>query len=149
LIGRVFRRQGLEADSIGVARYPSFSDRCRGRLRELRDRLPSLDLTVGPRAEIQRADIVRNTYETIALSRARVATISAVARSLHQQSVGGRMRMRMLAAMLLLLPLWACARQGPFERAGEDVDDAVEDVRENVEDAIDDARDDVERRRRR
>ena len=61
--------------------------------------------------------------------------------------------MRLIAAMLLVLPLWACARQGTFERAGEDIDDTVEDVREGVEDVregvedvIDDARD---RRRRR
>jgi hypothetical protein len=54
--------------------------------------------------------------------------------------------MKLIAAMLLVLPLLACARQGTFERAGEDIDDTVEDVREGVEDVIDDARD---RRRRR
>jgi hypothetical protein len=54
--------------------------------------------------------------------------------------------MKLIAAMLLVLPLLGCARQGTFERAGEDIDDTVEDVREGVEDVIDDARD---RRRRR
>lgn len=60
--------------------------------------------------------------------------------------------MKILAAMLLVLPFYACKTQGPFERAGEDVDDSVEDVRDVVEDvseSVEDARDDVERRRRR
>jgi hypothetical protein len=52
--------------------------------------------------------------------------------------------MRIFAAMLLLLMLWACARQGSFERAGEDIDQAVEDVRGDVEEAIDDVREGVE-----
>lgn len=63
--------------------------------------------------------------------------------------------MKMLAVMLLVLPLYACETQGPFERAGEDVDESVEDVRDVVEDVVEDvregvedARDDVERRRR-
>lgn len=58
--------------------------------------------------------------------------------------------MKMLAAMLLVLPLYACETQGPFERAGEDIDESVEDVRDVVEDVredVEDARD--ERRRRR
>jgi len=67
--------------------------------------------------------------------------------------------MRVLAAMLLLLPLWACERQGPLERAGEEIDEAVEDVRaggetlgnrvddavDDVRDGVDDARDELER----
>ena len=60
--------------------------------------------------------------------------------------------MKMLAAMLLVLPLYACETQGPFERAGEDVDESVEEVRDVVEDVredVEDARDDAERRRRR
>lgn len=57
--------------------------------------------------------------------------------------------MRTFAALVLLLSLGACARQGPFERAGSDIDEAVEDVREEVEDVIDDARESTERRRRR
>ncbi|HEY4645980.1 MAG TPA: hypothetical protein VIH25_06830 [Steroidobacteraceae bacterium] len=64
--------------------------------------------------------------------------------------------MRMFAAMLLLLMLCACARQGSFERTGKDIDEAVEDVRGGVEEAIDDVREgvedageDVERRTRR
>jgi hypothetical protein len=50
----------------------------------------------------------------------------------------------MPAAMLLVLPLYACQAQGPFERAGADVDESVEDVR----DVVEDARDDDERGRR-
>jgi hypothetical protein len=58
--------------------------------------------------------------------------------------------MKIVATVLLLLSLCACAEQGTFERAGEDIDDAVDDVREgveDVEDAVDDVRDDRRRRR--
>jgi hypothetical protein len=58
--------------------------------------------------------------------------------------------------MALLLALAACAPQGRFERAGETVDESIEDVREGVRDVVEDVRetaedvgDDVERRRRR
>lgn len=58
--------------------------------------------------------------------------------------------------MVLLLALAACAPQGRFERAGETVDESIEDVREGVEDVAEDVRetaedvrDDVARRRRR
>jgi len=53
--------------------------------------------------------------------------------------------MRALAALLLFLPLAACQTQGRFERAGESVDESIEDVRDVVEDVSDD----VERARRR
>lgn len=59
--------------------------------------------------------------------------------------------MRTLLVLLLALPLWACDRGGPLERAGEEIDEAVEDVRaggettgNQIDDAIDEARDDVE-----
>ncbi|HEY5568308.1 MAG TPA: hypothetical protein VIM81_13840 [Gammaproteobacteria bacterium] len=45
--------------------------------------------------------------------------------------------------MLLLL---ACEKEGPLERAGEEIDEAVEDIRaggETTENQIDDAIDDV------
>jgi hypothetical protein len=45
--------------------------------------------------------------------------------------------------------LYACETQGPFERAGEDVDESVENVRDIVEDVregVEDARDDERRR---
>ena len=59
--------------------------------------------------------------------------------------------MKLLGIMLLTLPLYvACERQGPLERAGEEVDEAIEDVKNNgetlgneVDDAIDDVRDGV------
>jgi hypothetical protein len=58
--------------------------------------------------------------------------------------------------MALLLTLAACAPQGRFERAGETVDESIEDVREGVRDVVEDVRetaedvgDTVERRRRR
>ncbi len=57
---------------------------------------------------------------------------------------------------LLLLPmafvLLACEKQGPMERIGEEVDEAVEDIKaggettaNKVDDAIDEARKDVEK----
>lgn len=56
------------------------------------------------------------------------------------------MRTRLLTALLLVLPLFACEKQGPFERAGEKVDKAVENTRNGgptLENRIDDAADDV------
>jgi hypothetical protein len=62
---------------------------------------------------------------------------------------------KLYLGMLFLLPLWACERQGPLERAGEEVDEAVEDVRNGgettgnrVDDAVDDVRDGVNDARR-
>jgi hypothetical protein len=49
----------------------------------------------------------------------------------------------LLPMMLLLL---ACEQEGPIERAGEEIDEAVEDIRaggETTENQIDDAIDDV------
>jgi hypothetical protein len=64
--------------------------------------------------------------------------------------------MKIAAASVVVLALAACAPQGRFERAGEGVDDSIEDVREGVRDVVDDVRetaedvgDNVERRRRR
>ena len=65
--------------------------------------------------------------------------------------------MKRLAAIVLVLPLWACASQsgGVFERAGRNADEVVQDVREGTQDVIEDVRDtaedvgdDVRRRRR-
>jgi hypothetical protein len=57
--------------------------------------------------------------------------------------------------LLMLIPiaflLLACEKQGPLERAGEEIDEAVEDVKaggettgNKIDDAIDEAREDVE-----
>jgi hypothetical protein len=68
--------------------------------------------------------------------------------------------MRLLTALLVALPLWACEKQGPLERVGEEVDEAVENARnggptlenrvddavDDVRDGIDDARKDLDRR---
>jgi hypothetical protein len=71
--------------------------------------------------------------------------------------------MKLLAALLITLPLYvACEREGPLERAAEEVDEAFEDARNGgetlgargvfrllgllgnkVDDAIDDVRDGV------
>ena len=65
----------------------------------------------------------------------------------------------LLMAVLLAAPmLGGCQTQGPFERAGRNVDntienvregaqDVIEDVREGTEDVVEDVRDDVSRRR--
>lgn len=41
-----------------------------------------------------------------------------------------------LAAGALALPLGGCGQEGPAERAGEKIDDAVESAQEGVEDAV-------------
>jgi predicted small lipoprotein YifL len=54
--------------------------------------------------------------------------------------------MKKFALLALLLALAACEKQGPLERAGEEIDEAVEDVRAGGETAgnkIDDAVDEV------
>jgi hypothetical protein len=59
-------------------------------------------------------------------------------------------RMKILIGLLLALPLFACSKQGPLERIGEEIDEAVEDVRaggettgNKIDDAIDDVRKEV------
>jgi len=54
--------------------------------------------------------------------------------------------MKALATFLIALPLVACQNDGPIERAAEEIDEAVEDVRaggETTGNAIDDAIDEV------
>jgi hypothetical protein len=59
--------------------------------------------------------------------------------------------MKLLPLLLMTLPLYvACEQQGPIERAAEEVDEAVEDIKNGgetvgnkVDDAIDDVRDGV------
>ena len=55
--------------------------------------------------------------------------------------------MKLLPLLLLTLPLYvACEKQGPLERAAEEVDEAFEDVKnggETVGNKVDDAIDDV------
>lgn len=51
------------------------------------------------------------------------------------------MKLTAIAAMLLVLGLGACERQGPAEKAGERVDEAVQNTGEAVEDAGDKAED--------
>lgn len=48
--------------------------------------------------------------------------------------------MRILIALLLMLPLFACEENGVLENAGETLDDAGDEI----VDTIDDARDDIE-----
>jgi hypothetical protein len=59
--------------------------------------------------------------------------------------------MKLVAVLLMTLPLFApCEKQGPLERAGEEADEAVQDVKNGgetlgnkVDDAIDDVREGV------
>jgi hypothetical protein len=55
--------------------------------------------------------------------------------------------MKLLAALLVTLPLYvACEREGPLERAGEEIDEAFQDAKnggETVANKVDDAVDDV------
>jgi hypothetical protein len=59
--------------------------------------------------------------------------------------------MKLLAVLLMTLPLYvACEREGPLERAAEEVDEAFEDVKNGgetvgnkIDDAIDGVRDGV------
>ena len=51
-----------------------------------------------------------------------------------------RLAMKILMALLLTLPLFACERRGELESAGEALDDAGD----AIVDTIDDARDDIE-----
>ena len=50
-------------------------------------------------------------------------------------------RMMALAALLASLSLAACEQKGPFEEAGEKLDNAAEDAGNAVEDACEDAKD--------
>ena len=54
--------------------------------------------------------------------------------------------MKSFALLALLLALAACEKQGPLQRAGEEIDEAVEDVKnggETTGNKIDDAIDEV------
>jgi hypothetical protein len=59
--------------------------------------------------------------------------------------------MKRFAIWLIALPLLACETDGPVERAGEELDEAVEDIRaggettgNEIDDAIDEVKDDIE-----
>ena len=49
-------------------------------------------------------------------------------------------RLKILAAIVVVLPLCACVSQRPFERAGRNADGVVEDVRDGTKDVIQDVR---------
>lgn len=49
-----------------------------------------------------------------------------------------------ILALFLALGLAACEREGPAERAGENIDEAAEDAGEAVDDAMEEAEDEVE-----
>ncbi|MDX1460331.1 MAG: hypothetical protein R3348_04685 [Xanthomonadales bacterium] len=42
-----------------------------------------------------------------------------------------------------LLALTACEDEGPFEQAGEDIDQSIEDARNEVEDACEDVKEEL------
>ena len=57
------------------------------------------------------------------------------------------MRNALSIAALVLTGILAagCSNDGPFEEAGEEIDDAVNDVEESVEDAADEVEDNTSR----
>ncbi len=64
-----------------------------------------------------------------------------------------KVNMKIVYGLIMLLPLWACEREGPLERAGEEVDEAIDNVGDGrksnrVDDAVDDVRDGVNDARR-
>jgi hypothetical protein len=66
-----------------------------------------------------------------------------------------KVNMKVVYGMIMVLPLWACDNSGPLERAGEEVDEAVQDLRNGGEtpgnradDAVDDVRDGINDARR-
>jgi len=50
-----------------------------------------------------------------------------------------------MAALLLGAGLAGCEREGPLERAGEEADETVEDVRQGLDDTAERLRDERER----
>jgi hypothetical protein len=59
--------------------------------------------------------------------------------------------MKWLMLIPMMMFLVACEKQGPLERAGEEIDEAVEDIKaggettgNKIDDAIDEARKDLE-----
>jgi hypothetical protein len=59
--------------------------------------------------------------------------------------------MKRFALLLMALPLLACEKDGPTERAAEELDEAVEDIRaggettgNKIDDAIDAVAEDIE-----
>jgi hypothetical protein len=90
----------------------------------------------------------------VRIAAARARNVPRMARANLAQTLRDKTgdRMKALAIVLLMsLPLFcACEKQGPVQRIGEEVDEAVEDVKNGgettgnkVDDAIDDARDGV------
>ena len=67
---------------------------------------------------------------------------------MRTRSFLGPLTLSVFLALAAAFGIAGCAEEGPFERAGEEVDDAVdeagdaaEDVRDEVEDAVDEVRD--------
>jgi outer membrane lipoprotein-sorting protein len=52
-------------------------------------------------------------------------------------------RYALLMTLLAVLCLPACQQQGPFEEAGENIDEAVEDTKDAVDDACEDVKEAV------
>jgi hypothetical protein len=44
-----------------------------------------------------------------------------------------KLNTKVVCGIIMLLPLWACEREGPLERAGEEIDEAVDDVRRELD----------------
>ena len=55
-----------------------------------------------------------------------------------------RTRSLALAASVAIAVLTACSEEGPAERTGKAIDDAVKDMGDNIEGALDDTKDAIE-----
>ncbi len=72
-----------------------------------------------------------------------------MATSDRSNEIGLRSKIAALAvrtALVLFLALagGACGEEGPAERAGEEIDDAIDDARETVDEAVDDVQEKVD-----
>lgn len=63
--------------------------------------------------------------------------------------------LKIVAASALLVSLWACERPGPAERVGQEIDEAIENIRNGgetvgnrIDDAVDEVRDTIDDVRR-
>jgi predicted small lipoprotein YifL len=68
-----------------------------------------------------------------------------------ENNTKGENSMKWLMLIPMMMFLVACEKQGPLERAGEEVDEAIQDIKaggettgNKIDDAIDEARKDLE-----
>lgn len=60
------------------------------------------------------------------------------------KKIGSKFLLALLSGFLLLSVTSCTEKKGTFEKAGENMDEAVDDVRDQMDDAADEAHDEVE-----